>query len=336
MDAKIFVSRLNHQLVNLSTASDPWFKKQVQEALRYLLLLEESLKDDGGLASGGPLQLKAVYSAEDVTDTLLALKEILEIKRRDNNVFKKFLWRRSSSSWQIQLTSEMKKLANQINKKEAAETTTLEIDNASPPITDMRPLFRIYDERYAWQSISSYCFEQEINLVGLEEQINKLVSLLILEHNHNSQVIAIVGEAGFGKTTVTRSVYDRVDVKRHFAKRAWVRVRSEAKVRDVLIDILQQINDEILVEASSPEGELASSLATLVKETSYLIVVEDVETPQVWQVLRSALDYSSSKSKDGKIILTTSKENNIPPEVKAAGSTLHVRRLNEEESWELC
>ncbi|GAY38369.1 hypothetical protein CUMW_036170 [Citrus unshiu] len=333
MDAKIFVSRLNHQLVNLSTDSDPWFKKQVQEALRHLLLLEESLKDDVGLASGGPLQLEAVYSAEDVTDTLLALDEILEIKRRDNNVFKKFLWRQSSSSWQIQLICEMKKLANQIkalssdnhlhliNKKEAAETTTLEIDDAIPRNILLLLGLRISDEPLAWQRISSYCFEQEINLVGLEEQINNLVSLLIREHNHNSQVIAIVGEAGSGKTTLTRSVYDRVDVKRHFAKRAWVRVRSEAKVRDVLIDILQQINDEMLVEASSPEEELASSLATL--------------TQQVWQVLRNALYYSSSKSKDGKIILTTSDENNIPLEAKAAGSTLHVRRLNEEESWKL-
>ncbi|ESR37804.1 hypothetical protein CICLE_v10030333mg [Citrus x clementina] len=345
MGAQAFVSRLYNQLENLlreeSTGSDPRFQEQVQEASRYLPSLEEFPEDDVGSASGVLLQLQAVYLVEDVTDTLLVLKQFLEIKRRDNNVFKKFLWRRSSSSRQIQLTGDMKKLAKAlynhlhlIHKKEAAETTILKIDDFIGGITHHVDFWEHHMAR-PWQRISSYCFEQEINLVGLEEQINNLVSLLIREHNHNSQVIAIVGEAGSGKTTLTRSVYDRVDVKRHFAKRAWVRVRSEAKVRDVLIDILQQINDEMLVEASSPEEELASSLATLVKETSYLIVVEDVETPQVWQVLRKALDYSSSKSKDGKIILTTSNENNIPPEAKAAGSTLHVRRLNEEESWEL-
>lgn len=345
MGAKIFVSRLINELVNLlrgeSTRSDPRFERKVQEALRNLRSLKESLNDDVGLASGGLLQLQALYSAEDVTDTLLILKEFLEIKMRDNNAFRKFLWRRpfASSSRQIQLTGEMKKFRNQIkalssddhlqliNKKEAAETTILNIDDVIGGVTCVS--FRNHQEPWAWQRISGFCFEQEINLVGLEEQINKLVSLLIPEHNHNNQVIAIVGEAGSGKTTPARSVYDRFAVKRYFAKRAWVRVRSEAKFRDALIDILQQINMEMLVEASSPEGELATILATLVKETSYLIVVEDVETPQVWQVLRDALYFSSSKSKGGKIILTTSDENNIPLEAKVAGSILHVRRLNE-------
>ncbi|KDO60974.1 hypothetical protein CISIN_1g048083mg, partial [Citrus sinensis] len=125
------------------------------------------------------------------------------------------------------------------------------------------------------------------------------------------QIIAILGERGSGKTTLARTVYDRVDVKRHFAKRAWIRVRGDAKFRDVLIDILQQIDDETLVEASAPEADLVSSLTTLLKEISYLIVVEDVETPQVCN------------------------PNNIPPEAEAAGPTLHLSRLNKEESWKL-
>ncbi|ESR50402.1 hypothetical protein CICLE_v10033539mg, partial [Citrus x clementina] len=196
-----------------------------------------------------------------------------------------------------------------------------------------------------WQRISDLYFKEEVNIVGLEDQMKELVSILIPEQNHNPnddhdrdrcqsthQIIAILGERGSGKTTLARTVYDRVDVKRHFAKRAWIRVRGDAKSRDVLIDILQQIDDETLVEASAPEAELASSLTTLLKEISYLIVVEDVETPQAWQVLRYALNASS---KNSKIILTTSDPNNIPPEAEAAGPTLHLSRLNKEESWKL-
>ena len=186
---------------------------------------------------------------------------------------------------------------------------------------------------------------------NLEEQIKELVSRLFPAYNHDEnddndqpnnqaiitefllqdpdldrhhsahQVIAIVGEEGSGKTILARTVYDRVDVKRHFAKRAWVCVRGEAKVRDVLIDILQQVDDETVADASAPEGELASSLSTLLEETSYLIVVEDVETPQVWKGLRDAL-YCNSSS--GKIILTTRNAENIPPEAEAAGATLHL------------
>ncbi|KAL9422977.1 hypothetical protein AB3S75_035125 [Citrus x aurantiifolia] len=389
------IQKLENPVLDEAKSSNPKFEKQVQD----IKSLKESLKDedqdyvDLGLASARLLE--AVYSVEDVTDTLLIRKEFPDIKIREN-LFKKFIsplmcFTPSSSSIQIDyLTDEMTKFMNQIrdlstdhsvNKNEAA-TTILNLDDVVGGIAKetMTMSFHNKQQQQRWQRISGLRFEEEMNIVvGNEERIKELASLIIPENNlevqkkklvsrlfpaynhdenddndqpndqaiitefllqdpdldrHHSahQVIAIVGEEGSGKTILARTVYDRVDVKRHFAKRAWVRVRGEAKVRDVLIDILQQIDDDTLVEASAPEAELASSLTTLLKEISYLIVVEDVETPQVWQVLRDAL-YASSK--DSKIILTTSNLNNLPPEAEAAGPTLHLSRLNKEESWKL-
>ncbi|KAH9770748.1 putative disease resistance protein [Citrus sinensis] len=389
------IQKLENPVFDEAKSSNPKFEKQVQD----IKSLKESLKDedqdyvDLGVASARLLE--AVYSVEDVTDTLLIRKEFPDIKIREN-LFKKFrsplmCFTPSSSSIQIDyLTDKMTEFINQIrdlstdhsvNKNEAA-TTILNLDDVVGGIAKetMTMSFHNKQQQQRWQRISGLRFEEEMNIVvgneerikelasliipekNLEKQIKELVSRLFPAYNHDEndendqpnnqaiitefllqdpdldrhhsahQVIAIVGEEGSGKTILARTVYDRVDVKRRFAKRAWVRVRGEAKVRDVLIDILQQIDDKTVADASAPEGELASSLSTLLEKTSYLIVVEDVETPQVWKGLRDALYcYSSS----GKIILTTRNAKNIPPEAEAAGATLHLSRLNKEESWKL-
>lgn len=170
-------------------------------------------------------------------------------------------------------------------------------------------------------------------IFGFKEQITKLVARLIPEDNRDdsqsTQVIAVVGEGGLGKTTLVRTVYGNADVKRHFIKSAWINVPSEFKARDVFINILKQINQDKLVDVTASEGELRSSLSALLKETRYLIVLEDVKTSQVWEALRDAI-FSSLRG--GKVIVTTRNAENVP---KEACSTVHVQPLNKEDSWKL-
>ena len=80
------------------------------------------------------------------------------------------------------------------------------------------------------------------------------------------------------------------------------------------------------------EDALMSGLTKLLYGTSFLIVLEDVETPQVWETFLNRI--CSSSQFCGKLIITTSNANNLPPKV-ANASVLQVCRSNEEESWKL-
>lgn len=118
-----------------------------------------------------------------------------------------------------------------------------------------------------------------------------------------AQVIGVIGEGGSGKTTLARSVYNRVDVKKHFTKRAWINASRVAKARDVFMDMLNQIHpDGFFLEVRISDEELILKLTELLEATSHLIVIDDVETSQVFQSLRDTLCSSSHGS---RIIIIT-------------------------------
>ncbi|GAY38404.1 hypothetical protein CUMW_036450, partial [Citrus unshiu] len=152
-----------------------------------------------------------------------------------------------------------------------------------------------------------------------------------------TQVIALIGKAGSGKTTLARIVYNRVDVKRHFTKRAWVHIpiMSMVEDRDVLADILKQIDESLLkVEATLSAEELMWRITQALDDSTFLIVMENAEhqKSQVWD---SFLGKLCSFTQCGKIIITTSSTEDFVEPLGAAFSTLHVPGLDKNESWEL-
>lgn len=152
-----------------------------------------------------------------------------------------------------------------------------------------------------------------------------------------TQVIALIGKSGSGKTTLARIVYNRVDVKRHFTKRAWVHIpiMSMVEDRDVLADILKQIDESLLkVEATLSAEELMWRITQALDDSTFLIVMENAEhqKSQVWD---SFLGKLCSFTQCGKIIITTSSTEDFVEPLGAAFSTLHVPGLDKNESWEL-
>ncbi|XWS16134.1 hypothetical protein CRYUN_Cryun34aG0059400 [Craigia yunnanensis] len=117
-----------------------------------------------------------------------------------------------------------------------------------------------------------------------------------------------------------------LDIKRHFSSCAWVHVTKDFKVRDVLVDMISQLDEKIAKEPL--EDEVKWRLPKLLGQGRYLIVVDHVATPEFWEAIKEVFPPSSH---GGVVIATTRKADVAVP----AGSTLQVRQLNDEESWAL-
>ncbi|TXG68266.1 hypothetical protein EZV62_003201 [Acer yangbiense] len=341
------IKKLQDLLGDEETSSNPRLKNEIQIAITNLHSLNQFLKDleasSGGSANDPKTAqlLKAVYSVEEATDTFLMSKEVHRIKKsREDSMsytqkMKFFCSHKTKASYPIRFTEKMKKFNEEVRplvEIKAAETSDVENSNNTQFLRFQNDRDHLR-KRQHWGRISDFCLEDETHVVGLQQQMNELVVQLIRNDGHSGgneiQVIAVVGKGGSGKTTLATNVYNWIDVKRHFTIRAWVRIPSVFKARDVFADIVAQINQHELVDATLSEYALMLRLTKLLKGTRFLIVLDDVETLQVWKSLVTALTFSSQ---GGKIIIIVRNTDYLPPN---GYSTLNICKLNNEDSWKL-
>ncbi|KAK3220412.1 hypothetical protein Dsin_014382 [Dipteronia sinensis] len=266
--------------------------------------------------------LKAIYSADDATDTLLIRNELQQIRfRRRDNQTRSFMFSFASLCSHILFIHEMKKSMNEVRRLVKKKEKAVTWDNA----TTSRLLSFENDQEYGWR----WLFLEETNyFVGPEQKMNEL--FIRLKSHEFPKVIAVVGEGGLGKTTLATTLYNRVDVMRNFTNRAWVQVPSLFDARYVLADILRQINQvELVVESTLSEDELKVRIGELLNGGRCLIVLEGVGVESS-QILATLLNSSQF---DARIIITTRIVLNLP--YQATYLTLRLGRLNEEESWKL-
>ncbi|KAK0595423.1 hypothetical protein LWI29_006449 [Acer saccharum] len=337
MDAIAVVSLVIKKLQGLlpadenTTSNDPVFQKQVRGTINSLDSLKQFLKDeDDREASSGHSSmddqvvaqlLRAVYSADDALNTLILKKELQEqtdIKSEAIRKSKRFMKNLISRKGMGKLNKEIRRLVEIKEKAVTSDTSFSSVGNGGGRHSS------------SWQDlparVSDFYLEEETDVDLANELLIQLVP------HEFPKLIAVIGEGGSGKTTLARTIYDRVDVKRYFTKRAWIQVPSLVNARQVLGDILQQINEAELVEESTlSEDELMWRIIKLLHGARCLIVLEDVETTQNLETVLNPLCNSSEF--DTRLILTTSDANKLPPQTGYLA--LHLGRLNEEESWKL-
>ncbi|KAH7689161.1 P-loop containing nucleoside triphosphate hydrolase protein [Dioscorea alata] len=165
-------------------------------------------------------------------------------------------------------------------------------------------------------------------MVGFDDEKKKIVQELVDINNTNRSVISIVGMGGLGKTTLAKSIYNDLEVKKSFDIFAWVIISQQYTILEILKGILSEKS-----ETSSEDiiQTLSVKVFEKLQKGKYLVVLDDVWKADLWNELLKVFPNVNNGS---RVIITTRNLN----VAKIAYPTIQpheLRLLNEKESKEL-
>ncbi|XP_031262143.1 probable disease resistance protein At1g58390 [Pistacia vera] len=167
---------------------------------------------------------------------------------------------------------------------------------------DIRIKFsKVLNEKHHLQTSSHHFYGEDI--VGFHYEVSELSRLILTS---DKLLISVVGVAGFGKTTLVKGVYNHSEIKKIFHNRGWVCVSPDFKEKNLLFQILKQVT-EVRDEEKLPLEKLQEKLRNLLNTQKFLIVLDDIHAPAIWEKLQVVFPNSSSGA--GVIEDTEQKEN---------------------------
>ncbi|VAH99111.1 unnamed protein product [Triticum turgidum subsp. durum] len=169
------------------------------------------------------------------------------------------------------------------------------------------------------------------DLVGVDENRKKLKKCLAGDDMQCS-VVALLGMGGLGKTTLAANVYNKV--REEFQCHAWVSISQIYSREDVLRNITKELFKDNSSVLSSTVGMDIMSLKEMLKKflekRKYLIILDDVWTPEVFDDLSSTLIQSV---KGSRLIITT-REARVAA-LASQGCILTLEPLSVDNTWSL-
>ena len=265
---------------------------------------------------------EAAYEVEDVIETF-ALE--IALKNRDST-FKKHA--------PIFNTRKLYKVGSKIEdiKTRISDLTRSLQTYGVTPIKEVGSSSALDKQR---QLRWSYSHIVEEYIVGLDEDIKKVVARLVNEDKH-CQVVSICGMGGLGKTTLAKKVYHHSEVRRHFDGFAWAYISQQCKTRDVwegiLIKLTSPTKDERDQILKMRDEELAKRLNQVQKEKRCLVILDDIWSKEAWGLLSPG--FPLGQESRSKILLTT-RNREVALRIDPSGFPHEPGFLNEEQSWEL-
>ncbi|KAL0335824.1 UNVERIFIED_CONTAM: putative late blight resistance proteinR1A-4 [Sesamum radiatum] len=165
-------------------------------------------------------------------------------------------------------------------------------------------------------------------MVGLDVEVSGINNLLINRLSSELKVVAIEGMAGIGKTTLARQVYEHPSISSTFDCCLWVSIGTKPQIKDIMLDILAQMNLDSIDEIH--ETELSGYVWRSLRDRKYLIVLDDVWGPEICYELELLFPNNSNGSR----ILLTTRMHNVAC-YDALNHCIRKRFLNKEESRRL-
>ncbi|KAH0696863.1 hypothetical protein KY290_014281 [Solanum tuberosum] len=173
--------------------------------------------------------------------------------------------------------------------------------------------------------------------VGLEKHVSSVVSILLME-DKRLRVASIVGMGGVGKTTLAKEVYNRTQIRDKFDTRAWLYVSQDHKPMKIIKELILQLanpeEDKVKIvdtmDKLSKAG-LDEMLQRRLKDTCYLIVLDDIWTTEAWDLIVMSFPDNGKSSR----LLLTSRSKEVALHADAHTTLYEHKVLSKEESWEL-
>ncbi|KAH6796408.1 hypothetical protein C2S51_037394 [Perilla frutescens var. frutescens] len=180
-------------------------------------------------------------------------------------------------------------------------------------------------------------FLEDDEVVGIEEPKEQLLEW-IGSKDSGLEVISVVGTGGLGKTTLVKKVFDDEWVKSNFDLHVWVTVSDyKDNVKHVLMNLIKKLVEEI--KESPPQGlqdmsidGMRNFIYDFLKESKYIIVLDDVWKSETWETLRFALP---KKGGHGCIVITTRSSSIGDGACSETNHVYNLQPLSEEESEKL-
>ncbi|KAI4991397.1 hypothetical protein ZWY2020_039768 [Hordeum vulgare] len=122
-------------------------------------------------------------------------------------------------------------------------------------------------------------------LVGVDDAKTKLVKSLI-DEEQQLKVVAIVGPAGVGKTTLAKQVYHELGER--FECQAFVRASRKPDMRRLLGGVLSQVQEHRRPSDSCTVQNLIDSLTKHLQNKRYVVVIDDLWETTAWDIVTSA------------------------------------------------
>ncbi|XP_061992629.1 putative disease resistance protein RGA3 [Rosa rugosa] len=150
---------------------------------------------------------------------------------------------------------------------------------------------------------------KDAKIVGRDQIVLDIIATLTTSHNQENipSVMAIVGLGGLGKTTLARSVTNKLkegEMKKYFDTTFWVYVSNIFDVNSILHGMVQSCG--VTGIDSSNQQALMESLQQKLKDKRYFLVLDDVwnEEGDNWSKLMGCLSQLNS-AKGSSVIVTT-------------------------------
>lgn len=174
----------------------------------------------------------------------------------------------------------------------------------------------------------SYMHKQDV--IGLEEDRKVLVDML-LDSKDKVDVIAMVGIAGVGKTTLAKLVYNDRRVTIQFELRGWAcvsdKLNFEDTMRRIILSVYRQVDPRIGID------QLRSHLLNAFRGKIFLLVLDDLCEgclDKWWLDLRGML---SEGARGSKILVTT--QSGRVAQIVGNTRPYELRGLSPGDSWSL-